>query len=122
MKRKNYSAVKTQAVLKKFTKNRNEYTKFFLESAVIVHNNSKQIMTPAQKPQETTTNIATDQNKTKDITPPPQRTYTAQRGDHLISIALKYKVELGDLMKANGIKNQQAIKVGQTLIIPSENN
>lgn len=122
MKTKNYSAVKTQAVLKKFTKNRNEYTKVFLESAVIVQSNSKPIVTPAQKPQETPANIATDRNKTKDISPLPQRTHTIQKGDHLISIALKYKVDLGELMNANGIKNQQAIKVGQTLIIPSENN
>ncbi|MDN3451198.1 LysM peptidoglycan-binding domain-containing protein [Planococcus sp. APC 3906] len=44
--------------------------------------------------------------------------YTVKAGDTLYSIALKYKVTVAALAKANNITNYNLIRVGQVLLIP----
>ena len=45
--------------------------------------------------------------------------YTVKRGDTLSKIGAKYGVTVPELAKANDIINHNMIKVGQVLIIPS---
>jgi LysM repeat protein/predicted chitinase len=48
--------------------------------------------------------------------------YTIKRGDSLDRIARKYNMSLGKLLKANpSIKNANRIRIGQKIIIPSDN-
>ncbi len=54
-------------------------------------------------------------------TPPPPATttkYTVKPGDTLYGIALKYKVTVAAIAKANNITNYNLIRVGQVLTIP----
>ncbi len=53
-------------------------------------------------------------------TPPPATTvkYTVKSGDTLYSIARTYKTTVSKIAAANKIKNVNAIRVGQVLIIP----
>ena len=53
-------------------------------------------------------------------TPPPAplTTYTIKRGDTLSGIAVRYKVSLNDLRKANGLSSD-VLRVGQVLTIPT---
>jgi LysM repeat protein len=54
--------------------------------------------------------------------PTPPKTdllYVVQPGDSLSSIALRFGVPLGDLMRANNIQDADRISVGQRLIIPA---
>ncbi len=46
--------------------------------------------------------------------------YTVRSGDTLGRIAQRFKVELQDLMKLNGISNPNAIQIGQVLKIPQQ--
>ncbi|MCL5074636.1 MAG: LysM peptidoglycan-binding domain-containing protein [Chloroflexi bacterium] len=46
--------------------------------------------------------------------------YVVQSGDTLSSIAQKYKVTVGAIVKANQIENADRIQPGQKLIIPTE--
>ncbi|MHB9030708.1 MAG: LysM peptidoglycan-binding domain-containing protein, partial [Candidatus Latescibacterota bacterium] len=50
--------------------------------------------------------------------PSPARTYTVRRGDTLSKIAVRYRVSLSSLMKANRIRSAKSLKVGQKLTIP----
>ena len=55
-------------------------------------------------------------------TPPPSGgscTYTVVAGDTLSSIALRYNTTVAALVAANGLSDPNAIRVGQTLIIPN---
>lgn len=45
--------------------------------------------------------------------------YVVQPGDSLTSIALRFRVSLEDLMRANGITDPDYISVGQRLLIPA---
>lgn len=53
-------------------------------------------------------------------TSPPlvQTVYTVQRGDTLSAIARKYNTTVSQLVTLNGIKNANAIRVGQKLLLP----
>ena len=54
-------------------------------------------------------------------TPPPSGggcTYVVMPGDTLSSIAVRYNTTVAALVAANGLSNPNAIRVGQTLIIP----
>ncbi len=46
--------------------------------------------------------------------------YTVRSGDTLGRIAQRFRVELQDLMKLNGISNPNAIQIGQVLKIPQQ--
>ncbi|MGL4649076.1 MAG: LysM peptidoglycan-binding domain-containing protein, partial [Caldilineaceae bacterium] len=48
----------------------------------------------------------------------PDNVYTVQPGDSLSAIAVANRVELGALMAANGIRNANALQVGQELVVP----
>jgi len=50
--------------------------------------------------------------------PAPLTTYTIKRGDTLSGIAVRYKVKLNDLRKANGLKSD-VLSVGKVLTIPT---
>ncbi|MGQ9667394.1 MAG: LysM peptidoglycan-binding domain-containing protein [Anaerolineae bacterium] len=57
---------------------------------------------------------------TPSATPPQSEIlYVAQPGDSLSSIALRFRVSLEDLMRANGITDPDYINVGQKLLIPA---
>jgi LysM repeat protein len=43
--------------------------------------------------------------------------YIIQKGDSLLEIALNNDLSLKELMRLNNIKNQNLIKVGQTIIL-----
>ncbi len=45
-------------------------------------------------------------------------THTVKKGDTLSAIAKKYKTTVNELVKINGIKNPNLIKVGQTIKLP----
>ena len=47
-------------------------------------------------------------------------TYTVQKGDNLLSIALKYNTTVADLMAANGLSDGAMLSVGQQLTIPGQ--
>jgi len=47
-------------------------------------------------------------------------TYTVRKGDTFYKIARSYKVSVSSLMSANGITNDRALKIGQTLKIPNQ--
>ena len=47
-------------------------------------------------------------------------TYTVRKGDTFYKIARAYKVSVPSLMSANGITNDRALKIGQTLKIPNQ--
>jgi len=49
-----------------------------------------------------------------------QEVYTVQQGDTLSKIASKYKVDINQLVKDNGITNSNLIRVGQRIKIPSD--
>ena len=53
-------------------------------------------------------------------TSPPlvQTVYTVKRGDTLSAIARKYNTTVSQLVNLNGIKNANAIRVGQKLLLP----
>ena len=54
-------------------------------------------------------------------TPTPRstpRTYVAQAGDSLSTIAARFGVTVQALMTANGLANPNLINVGQVLVIP----
>lgn len=53
-------------------------------------------------------------------TSPPlvQTVYTVQPGDTLSAIARKYNTTVSQLVTLNGIKNANAIRVGQKLLLP----
>ncbi len=51
-------------------------------------------------------------------TPTPLTRYTIKRGDTLSGIAVRYKVSIRDLRKANGLRSD-VLKVGQVLTIPT---
>jgi len=53
-------------------------------------------------------------------TPSSPRTYTVRRGDNLTSIAQHFNVSVEAIVRANNLRNANAIYVGQELIIPSE--
>ena len=44
--------------------------------------------------------------------------YTVKVGDTLSSIARRFRVDLSDILKTNGLENANAIKTGQIVIIP----
>lgn len=57
---------------------------------------------------------------TPSATPPQSEIlYVVQPGDSLTSIALRFRVSLEDLMRANGITDPDYISVGQRLLIPA---
>lgn len=57
---------------------------------------------------------------TPSATPPQSEIlYVVQPGDSLTSIALRFRVPLEDLMRANGITDPDYISVGQKLLIPA---
>jgi LysM repeat protein len=58
---------------------------------------------------------------TATFTPLPEgeQVHVVQRGQTLYSIALRYNVTVGELMRANGLRNPNLLRVGQRLIIPS---
>ncbi|MGC8825850.1 MAG: LysM peptidoglycan-binding domain-containing protein [Anaerolineae bacterium] len=57
---------------------------------------------------------------TPSATPPQSEIlYVVQPGDSLTSIALRFRVSLEDLMRANGITDPDYISVGQKLLIPA---
>ncbi len=51
-------------------------------------------------------------------TPVPERVHIVRPGQTLYAIALRYNVTIGELMRANGLRNPHLIYVGQRLIIP----
>ncbi len=58
------------------------------------------------------------------VTAPPSggsstTTYTVQRGDTLLKIALRYGTTVSTLMRLNGISDMDRIYAGQLLIVPS---
>ena len=56
--------------------------------------------------------------KNSNSTPANTRTHVVQRGETLISIAKKYKVQLTPLMRNNSLTFKSILKVGQTIVIP----
>ena len=50
--------------------------------------------------------------------PEPPKTYTIKKGDTLTSIADKFDVNINKLAELNNIRDAEAIKVGQVIIIP----
>lgn len=57
---------------------------------------------------------------TPSATPPQSEIlYVVQPGDSLTSIALRFRVSLEELMRANGITDPDYISVGQKLLIPA---
>jgi lysozyme len=52
-------------------------------------------------------------------TPPGNATYTAQPGDYLLGIALKYNVSLEALAQANNLRPPYSVSPGQVLRIPA---
>jgi len=51
--------------------------------------------------------------------PPGQQTYTVMQGDYLLTIATRFGVTVGELVKANNFPNDKVIlNIGQVLIIP----
>lgn len=50
--------------------------------------------------------------------PAPLMTHRVERGQTLYRIAKKYKVDVGDLMRANRIHDPSLLKTGQVLVIP----
>ena len=91
----------------------------------------------AQKFQTTVDNLKATNNLTTDTlsigqvlvipdndsskVPTTNDSYTVQKGDTLYSIAQKYNVSVDDLKKANNLANN-TLAIGQTLIIPRNNN
>ncbi len=76
---------------------------------------------PAAKPAAKTTPSGTAALPPK---PAPKKklkrkklTYVVRRGDTLFTIAQRYKVRMKDLMRWNGLKRGQVIKVGERLVI-----
>lgn len=52
-------------------------------------------------------------------TPTPEALrYIVQEGDTLYDIALRYGVEIDDIIEANGITDPNTLRIGQELIIP----
>jgi len=52
-------------------------------------------------------------------TPTPESLrYIVQEGDTLYDIALRYGVEMDDIIEANGITDPNTLRIGQELIIP----
>jgi peptidoglycan/xylan/chitin deacetylase (PgdA/CDA1 family) len=51
-------------------------------------------------------------------TPQGVTRYTVKTGDTLSSIARRFGIDLGDIVKTNGLENADTIKVGQILISP----
>ena len=47
--------------------------------------------------------------------------HIVQKGETLYSISKSYGVSLDELCSINGIKNSSMVKVGQKLIVPSQN-
>ncbi|MDW8098301.1 MAG: LysM peptidoglycan-binding domain-containing protein [Anaerolineae bacterium] len=52
-------------------------------------------------------------------TPVGERVHIVARGQTLFSIALRYNVTVGELMRANNLRNPNLIYPGQRLVIPS---
>jgi LysM repeat protein len=50
----------------------------------------------------------------------PVATYVVAKGDSLSKIAVKYHITRSELTKANGLKSDSTIKIGQKLIIPGK--
>jgi LysM repeat protein len=50
----------------------------------------------------------------------PVATYVVVKGDSLSKIAVKYHMTRSELAKANGLKSDSTIKIGQKLIIPGK--
>ena len=50
---------------------------------------------------------------------PASTTYTVARGDTLSKISKKHNVSMSSIISANNITNPNLLRVGQTLIIPS---
>lgn len=46
-------------------------------------------------------------------------THVVEKGETLSSIALRYKVSVSSLEKANGITNERKVRAGQRLVIPA---
>ena len=46
--------------------------------------------------------------------------YVVRRGDNPWTIARRHGVELGDLLRANGLRRGSVLKPGQTLVIPGQ--
>ena len=46
------------------------------------------------------------------------RVYVVEEGDTLLAIALKFGVEVEDVMMANGLDDPNALTPGQKLVIP----
>jgi len=67
-------------------------------------------------PTSTATPMAT---VTLTSSPEGEQVHIVQRGQTLYAIALRYNVTVGELMRVNGLRNPNLIRVGQRLIIPS---
>ena len=50
--------------------------------------------------------------------PAPQLTHRVEHGQTIYRIAKKYRVDAGDLMRANRVQDPALLKVGQILVIP----
>ncbi|MEY3659518.1 MAG: hypothetical protein RLZZ169_343 [Pseudomonadota bacterium] len=51
----------------------------------------------------------------------PDLTYTVQKGDSLSRIAASYRISVAELVAINQLRNRNAIRVGQKLVLPQAN-
>ena len=51
------------------------------------------------------------------VTPTPKKTYVVQKGDTLYAIARKNDMKVDDLIKLNGIKDANSLRIGQKLVL-----
>jgi LysM repeat protein len=79
---------------------------------------AKKIAAPVTKTQRRSEPVV----KVPAITDPPRRTapdtHTVRSGESPYSIAQHYRVQLNDLLRANGVRDARRIQVGRTLVIP----
>ncbi len=75
----------------------------------------QKLVIPGQNPAPT----AAPEQSQPAATPAPV-TYVVQKGDNLLSIALKYNTTVDALMAANGLQNADSLQLGQQLQIPGQ--
>lgn len=68
-----------------------------------------------------TTTAATEPAPLKDRPSSPSDTYKVESGDTLYSIATKFDTSWPKLMEANGMEDANKVKVGESLIVPKNN-